>query len=88
MNSWQSGRPAHFLWEIATAIASAVMGINPFNQPDVEASKIATKSLTSEYEKTGKLPSEAPFFEGEGVKLLPTRRTPTPSSALWDLLRR
>jgi transaldolase/glucose-6-phosphate isomerase len=56
-------------WEIATAIASAVMGINPFNQPDVEASKIATKSLTSEYEKTGKLPSEAPFFEGEGVKL-------------------
>jgi transaldolase / glucose-6-phosphate isomerase len=56
-------------WEIATAIAGAVMGINPFNQPDVEASKIATKSLTSEYEKTGKLPSEAPFFEGEGVKL-------------------
>jgi len=56
-------------WEIATAIAGAVMGINPFNQPDVEASKIATKSLTSEYEKTGKLTSEAPFFEGEGVKL-------------------
>jgi transaldolase/glucose-6-phosphate isomerase len=46
-----------------------VLGINPFNQPDVEASKIATKSLTSEYEKTGKLPAEAPFFEGEGVKL-------------------
>ena len=56
-------------WEIATAIAGAVLGINPFNQPDVEASKIVTKSLTSEYEKTGKLPSEAPFFEGEGVKL-------------------
>jgi transaldolase / glucose-6-phosphate isomerase len=56
-------------WEIATAIAGAVIGINPFNQPDVEASKIATKSLTSEYEKTGKLPSEAPFFEGEGVTL-------------------
>jgi transaldolase/glucose-6-phosphate isomerase len=56
-------------WEIATAIAGAVIGINPFNQPDVEASKIATKALTSEYEKTGKLPSEAPFFEGEGVTL-------------------
>ena len=56
-------------WEIATAIAGAVIGINPFNQPDVEASKIATKSLTSEYEKTGKLPSEAPFFESDGVKL-------------------
>ena len=56
-------------WEIATAIAGAILRINPFNQPDVEASKVATKALTSEYEKTGKLPSEAPFFEGEGVKL-------------------
>ncbi|HEY7288611.1 MAG TPA: bifunctional transaldolase/phosoglucose isomerase [Vicinamibacterales bacterium] len=56
-------------WEIATAIAGAIIGINPFNQPDVEASKIATKALTSEYEKTGALPSESPFFEGDGIKL-------------------
>jgi transaldolase / glucose-6-phosphate isomerase len=56
-------------WEVATAIAGAVLGINPFNQPDVEASKVATKSLTSQYEKTGTLPAEAPFFEAEGVKL-------------------
>jgi transaldolase/glucose-6-phosphate isomerase len=56
-------------WEIATAIAGAVMGINPFNQPDVEASKLATRALTSEYEKTGRLPAESPFYEGEGVKL-------------------
>ena len=58
-----------FRWEVATAIAGALIGINPFNQPDVEASKLATRALTSEYEKTGKLPSESPFFEGEGVKL-------------------
>ncbi len=56
-------------WEVATAVAGAILGINPFNQPDVEASKIATKALTSEYEKTGTLPSEAPFFEGDGVRL-------------------
>ena len=56
-------------WEVATAMAGAILGINPFNQPDVEASKLATRALTSEYEKTGKLPAEAPFFEGEGVKL-------------------
>jgi transaldolase/glucose-6-phosphate isomerase len=56
-------------WEIATAVAGAVLRINPFNQPDVEASKIATRSLTGEYEKTGKLPAESPFHEGEGVKL-------------------
>ena len=61
-------------WEIATAIAGAIMGINPFDQPDVEASKVATRALTDEYEKAGTLPSEAPFFEGEGVKLFADAR--------------
>ena len=56
-------------WEVATAIAGSVIGINPFDQPDVEASKIATRALTSEYEKTGALPAESPFFEGDGIKL-------------------
>jgi transaldolase / glucose-6-phosphate isomerase len=58
-----------FRWEIATAVAGAIIGINAFNQPDVEASKIETKKLTSEYEKNGKLPEESPFFEGDGIKL-------------------
>ena len=57
-----------FRWEIATAVAGAIIGINAFNQPDVEASKIETRKLTSEYESTGKLPPESPFFEGEGLK--------------------
>jgi len=57
-----------FRWEMATAVAGAVIGINAFNQPDVEASKIETKKLTSEYESTGKLPPESPFFEAEGLK--------------------
>jgi len=56
-------------WEVATAMAGAILGINPFNQPDVEASKLATRSLTSKYEETGELPPEEAFFEGEGVKL-------------------
>jgi transaldolase/glucose-6-phosphate isomerase len=58
-----------FRWEIATSVAGSIIGINAFNQPDVEASKIATRKLTSEYETTGKLPSEAPFFEDKGIKL-------------------
>jgi transaldolase/glucose-6-phosphate isomerase len=57
-----------FRWEMATAVAGAIIGINAFNQPDVEASKIETKKLTSEYESTGKLPPESPFFEAEGLK--------------------
>ena len=58
-----------FRWEIATAVAGSIIGINPFNQPDVEASKIETKKLTSEYENTGSLPPESPFLETEGIKL-------------------
>ena len=46
-----------FRWEIATAVAGSIIGINAFNQPDVEASKIATRNLTTEYEKTGSLPA-------------------------------
>ncbi len=58
-----------FRWEIATAVAGAILGINAFNQPDVEASKIATRDLTSAYEKTGSLPAEKPVLEDEGIKL-------------------
>jgi len=58
-----------FRWEIATAVAGAIIGINAFNQPDVEASKIVTRELTSAYEKTGSLPAEKPIVEESGIKL-------------------
>jgi len=58
-----------FRWEIATAVAGSVIGINAFNQPDVEASKIATRKLTTEYEKNGSLPAESPILSDSGVDL-------------------
>ncbi|HLK18486.1 MAG TPA: bifunctional transaldolase/phosoglucose isomerase [Bryobacteraceae bacterium] len=58
-----------FRWEFAIAVAGSVIGINAFNQPDVEASKIATKKLTSEYEKTGSLPAETPIVSENGIHL-------------------
>jgi transaldolase / glucose-6-phosphate isomerase len=58
-----------FRWEMATAVAGSVIGINPFDQPDVEASKIKTRELSTAYEETGSLPPETPFFAGDGVKL-------------------
>ena len=58
-----------FRWEIATAVAGSIIGINAFNQPDVEASKVATRNLTSEYEKNGSLPAEKPILEDAGIKL-------------------
>ena len=58
-----------FRWEFATAVAGAIMKINPFNQPDVEAAKIEARKITEEYEATGELPEETPFFEADGIKL-------------------
>ena len=58
-----------FLWEFATAVAGAVIGINPFDQPDVEASKVETRKLTDAFAATGKLPDEAPFLQSDGIKL-------------------
>jgi transaldolase/glucose-6-phosphate isomerase len=58
-----------FRWEFATAVAGSVLGIDPFDQPDVEASKTATRRLTSVYEERGTLPPEVPMFSGDGVEL-------------------
>jgi transaldolase/glucose-6-phosphate isomerase len=58
-----------FRWAMATAVAGSVIGINPFDQPDVEASKIATRKLTDEYERTGKLADDTPIFTANGIAL-------------------
>jgi len=50
-----------FRWEVATAVAGAIIGVNPFDQPDVEASKVATRALTDHYEKAGTLPPDSPL---------------------------
>jgi hypothetical protein len=61
-----------FTWEIATAVAGSVMGINPFNQPDVESAKIETRALTSAYEQTGKLPERSPVLVDAGIEVYAT----------------
>ncbi len=61
-----------FTWEVATAVAGSVMGINPFNQPDVESAKKETRALMAAYEQTGKLPQRTPVLEHEGIKLYAT----------------
>ena len=79
-----------FRWEIATAVAGSIIGINAFNQPDVEASKIETKKLTSQYETTGSLPPESPFFEEKGIKLFADEKNAaalTGGAKLADVLK-
>ncbi len=63
-----------FRWEFATAVAGSILGIHAFDQPDVEASKVATRRLTDEFEKTGRLPDETPILEADGIRLFADAR--------------
>ncbi|MBX6321366.1 MAG: bifunctional transaldolase/phosoglucose isomerase [Rhodospirillaceae bacterium] len=58
-----------FRWEVATAVAGAILGINPFDQPDVEAAKVAARALTAALERDGRLPEERPLHEEDGIAL-------------------
>ncbi|MBN2231629.1 MAG: hypothetical protein JW781_02255 [Deltaproteobacteria bacterium] len=58
-----------YRWEMATATVGAVLGINPFDQPDVEAAKIKARELMTQYAETGSLPAPAADF----------------TSAFWDI---
>jgi hypothetical protein len=58
-----------FRWEIATAVAGSVLGINAFNQPNVQESKDYTRELTDQYEQSGRMPSEPPILSAEGIQL-------------------
>ena len=62
-----------FRFEIATAVAGAVIGINPFDQPDVEASKVKTRELTAGFEKSGALPDEKPVCADRAFALYTDR---------------
>jgi transaldolase/glucose-6-phosphate isomerase len=65
---WHIGQE-FFRWEIATAVAGKIIDIDPFDQPDVEASKVKTSALTEAYEKSHSLPKEDPVFRENGVAL-------------------
>jgi transaldolase/glucose-6-phosphate isomerase len=67
-DSYQLGQ-IFYLWEIAIALAAAVIDINPFDQPDVEASKIKTRQLSDQYEKSGSLARQEPIFSLNGFSL-------------------
>ena len=67
-----------FRWEFATAVAGAVLGVNPFDQPDVEAAKVVTRRLAAEYDSTGQLPVDEPVVQEQDLAIFvpPDARTP------------
>jgi transaldolase / glucose-6-phosphate isomerase len=73
---WHIGQE-FFRWEVATAVGGAIIGIDPFNQPDVEASKNKTRALTDDYEKSHSLPQGDAVFRDNGVAVYADPRNAT-----------
>jgi transaldolase/glucose-6-phosphate isomerase len=65
---WQIGAE-FFRWEIATAVAGAIIGVNPFDQPDVEASKEKTRTLIAGRERGEAFPTRESLFAEGGIAL-------------------
>ncbi len=76
-----------FLWEMATAFAGWRLGINPFDQPNVQEAKDATKALLEKYSEAGKLDEQTPLAQGEGLTLYGNEEktsSESPGEALRD----
>ncbi len=79
-----------FRWSLATAIAGTVMQINPFDEPDVQASKDRTKALLAQVGREGALPEDTPVLTEGGLSLYGDReaaRGGSMTEALRGLLR-
>ena len=59
----------YFIWEIATAVAGWRIGIQPFDQPDVESAKVAARQMVKEYQEKGELPKQNAVLKDENITL-------------------
>ena len=77
-----------FLWEMATAVAGSRIGINPFDQPDVEAAKVVAREMVAAYQQKGSLPELAPHIQGNGIAVYGEVQASGPGEALKNFLDR
>jgi transaldolase/glucose-6-phosphate isomerase len=75
-----------FLWEMAVAVAGHRLGINPFDQPDVEAAKVFARQTVDEYKKKRSLPVEAPTLVKDGIEVYGETAAAQPAKALMAFL--
>jgi len=75
-----------FLWEMAIAVAGNRLGINPFDQPNVEAAKVLAREITAEYREKGMLPGESALIEEDGITVYGEVTANSPESALTTFL--
>ena len=71
-----------FLWEMATIVAGHRLGINPFDQPDVEAAKALTRKALALYMEKGGMPADNPALSAHGIAVYGDVQATEPAEAL------
>ena len=71
-----------YLWEVATAVAGHCLGINPFDQPDVEAAKVLARNMLAAYMEKGEIPPETPLLSSQGIAVYGDVRAEKPMDVL------
>jgi len=75
-----------FLWEMAVAIAGYIIGINPFDQPNVEMAKVLARQMVANYTQTGALPTEKKLLESDRICVYGSIKAKTAGEALMSFL--
>jgi hypothetical protein len=73
-------------WEVATAIAGWRLGINPFDQPNVESAKIQARNMVEEYAEKGELPKPEATVEEDGLTIYSARSASSAEEAMESFL--
>jgi transaldolase/glucose-6-phosphate isomerase len=76
-----------FLWEMATAVAGQRLGINPFDQPDVEAAKVLARKMLAQYMEKGEIPAEVPALSCDDIVVYGDIQSGSPSEALITFIQ-
>jgi len=76
-----------FLWEFATAVASYRLGINPFDQPNVESAKVLARRQVETFRKCGELAAPPPSFERDDILVFMDERAGDPETVLENFLQ-
>ena len=77
-----------FLWEMAAAVACHRLHVNPFDQPDVESSKILARRTVAEFKEKGSLPDEPPSLTDDGIMVFGTAQSDKAEKVLTDFIER
>jgi glucose-6-phosphate isomerase len=75
-----------FLWEFAVAVAGHVLGINPYDQPDVESAKVLSRKAMDEYRRNGHLSTQAPSLIYKDISVFSDSSFSDLSQVMQDFL--